>query len=171
MGGLYQPLLSLLFWTLFIHPSPLFSAPWLLSSLGLSHRSLIYLAGYLLLPLLRKNTEPAYKNTQNNRWRKWPRKATEMTQPAMRGTHRNVNYMLISFYKWAAHLGPRALGAIREKLIRQKVHIYWWVRRRDQRKVSDHSSHLLGTWARDWVKLRNLRIWEQVSNFPKTKQV
>lgn len=48
-----------------------------------------------------------------------------MTQPAMRGTHRNVDYMLFSFYKRAAHLGPRALGAIREKLIRQKVHIYW----------------------------------------------
>lgn len=49
----------------------------------------------------------------------------QMIEPAMRGTHRNVDYMLFGFYKRAANLGASALGAIREKLIRQKVHIYW----------------------------------------------
>lgn len=33
-------------------------------------RLLIYLASYLLLPLLHKKVEPAYKNTQNKGWNK-----------------------------------------------------------------------------------------------------
>lgn len=57
-------------WFLLAPPLPLIleelisQRPQLSSSPGLSHRSLIYLAIYLLPPVLRKNVEPAYKNTE-----------------------------------------------------------------------------------------------------------
>lgn len=51
----------------------------------------------------------------------------KQVEPAMRGTHRNGDpIMLLSYYKWAANLEPRVLGATEKRRTkRQKVHIYW----------------------------------------------